>query len=104
MTIGELVRKAVKQHVFQGHWETARYILENHGHLRGGTEDIPKIVQEVQDDVSLRCKTKILDSIWQIIKGDVYKESVKGLGKWYKDLMEKEKQDDDIDIGTPAVA
>ncbi len=104
MTFEELVKRVVKQSVTRGQWETAEYVLRCNGHLSGSNEDIPKIVQEVQDNIVLRHKYAILESIYGALKGDIFKEAVRGIGKWYKEKLEKDGSNDDIDIGTPAVA
>lgn len=99
----ELVQRAVKQAVGEVQWQQALHRLEKTGVVQYSTHDIPALVQEVQDDVSLSHGSRIKEFIYQAIKNDVMKEAVKGLADWYKKQLSC-TSDDDIDIGTPAVA
>lgn len=107
MTLQEMVSKATKLAVNEVQWAAALWRLDKENKIKYTSEDIPMIVQEVLDDVSIRHKDKIVEKIYNIIKSDIAKEAVKGLGDWYKKQLirfQNDKIDDDIDIGTPAVA
>lgn len=99
MELQEMVRRAVKQAVGELQYAAALQRLDQRGELKYTMADMPSLVQEVLDDVSLRHKDKIIDFIYRIIKGEVSREAVRGLAKWYKNQLATEIVEHDLGVG-----
>jgi hypothetical protein len=68
----------------EARWEKAVQHLRDDGRLTDAPQDIGMLIKEVVRDITDECEADIRDALWREFKGELFKESTRGLPEWYK--------------------